>query len=173
MANVGIETGIGALRPKIGRWLVFIALLGAVTFLAARAIGVARQQPIAATSTEEAVAAHCAEFIALAKTKYGADWKFRLDPRDTICAQQTQQEWELQSRTRQVTVEPLPPPTTIPSVVAPLPVDDAAARARHPETYCLNVISLAKAKFGSDWNSRVAPDEAAGCATEIQKALGR
>ncbi len=174
MANVGIETGTGALRSKLGWGLVFIALFGAAIFLAVRVIGVARQQPAAATASEVAVATHCAEFIALARTKYGDDWKFRLDPRDTVCAQQTQQAWELQSHSRRMAVEAPSQPATIPSsAIAPVPANAEATRARHAETYCLNVISLAKAKFGADWNSRVAPNEAVDCAVEIQKALGQ
>lgn len=108
---------------------------------------------------------HCAEFIALAKTTYGADWKSRLDPADTTCASEVQQAWEQQrisrdaeakrtSQPAQTAITQPPPPPAQPSQTP------AHARA---ETYCLNVISLAKAKYGADWASRLDPAERSDC----------
>jgi hypothetical protein len=110
---------------------------------------------------------HCTEFSALAKTTYGVQWKSRLDPSDTTCANEIQQAWEQQRISRDAeaeralemsrTIEPAitqPPP---PPVLTSQP---AAARA---DTYCLNVISLAKAKFGADWASKIDPADQAAC----------
>jgi hypothetical protein len=108
---------------------------------------------------------HCAEFIELAKATYGDVWKSRLDPSDTTCAPQIQQAWEQQRVSRQaaadlaaqtadaVAVAPPPPPA---------PTAEATTRAR-AETYCLNVISLAKAKHGADWISSLDPAERDAC----------
>jgi hypothetical protein len=110
---------------------------------------------------------HCAEFIALAKTTYGVQWKSRLDPSDTTCANEIQQAWEQQRISRDAeteralemsksstlaTTQPAPPP--------PLASQAPPSRA---ETYCLNVISLAKAKYGDDWASKIDSADQAAC----------
>lgn len=50
---------------------------------------------------------HCDQFIAVAKTAYGADWKQRLDPRDTMCAAEVQQRWQSEWSARQP-MQPMP-----------------------------------------------------------------
>ena len=174
MAGVGIGADIGVLRPKLTRWLIVVAILGALFFLVARVIGTGRV-PRRPTTPQEAVSAsHCSQFIALAEAKYGLDWKAKLDPRDTTCAQQIHQEWVRQQSPREIPSEPALQPTMMPSEQpSPLPMDAAlaadVARARNPETYCLNVISLAKVKYGSDWRGKVAPAEAASCEAQIEQ----
>ena len=55
-----------------------------------------------------------------------------------------------------------------PTEVAATPVEDAAtAKAESPgrlDTYCLNILWLARSKFGDDWKAHLTPREAAKCA---------
>jgi uncharacterized protein (DUF433 family) len=51
-------------------------------------------------------------------------------------------------------IVPISPPPALPS--------EAPVQAR-AEIYCLNVISLAKAKYGTDWASKIDPAERAAC----------
>jgi hypothetical protein len=177
MANAEVTSDTGRRRPNILRWAGLAAAAGLALFAAAR-LGQAIRQPASGPTITQygASQSHCAQFIALAKAKFGADWKFRLDPRDTTCAQQVQQEWQHEWNAR-LPVEPMPQSTmTVSTPVAP-PVDAAPsptdARLRNPETYCLNVISLARTRYGPDWAHRVTPDEAANCGTEIQRSASQ
>jgi hypothetical protein len=109
---------------------------------------------------------HCAEFIELAKANYGEVWKSRLDPSDTTCAAEIQQAWEQQRISRKaaadLAAQSAAPATTTPSPLPTAPTAEATTRAR-AETYCLNVISLAKAKHGADWISSLDPAERDAC----------
>ncbi|MDZ4868208.1 MAG: hypothetical protein SGI91_12885 [Alphaproteobacteria bacterium] len=108
---------------------------------------------------------HCAEFIELAKANYGEVWKSRLDPSDTTCAAEIQQAWEQQRISRKAAADlaaQSAAPETTPAPLAPPPSAEATTRAR-AETYCLNVISLAKAKHGADWISSLDPAERDAC----------
>jgi hypothetical protein len=60
------------------------------------------------------------------------------------------------------TVTPVAPPAPVFVPVEPQP---AVART---ETYCLNIISFAKTKYGADWRSKLTPDEAAACRSRIE-----
>ena len=109
---------------------------------------------------QEAVApAHCQQFIDLAKTAYGENWRVRLDPRDTTCDQEVKSEWERQKLTRYTPpVEPLVPPTS--QVALAPPTAATAVSASAPATFCLNVVSLAKAKYGEAWRTRLEGEDA-------------
>ena len=158
-------------RPKLSRWMILIAVFGAVFLLSVLMIGTGRRLPNHMATSQEAVStSHCTEFISLAKAKYGSDWKLRLDPRDTTCAQQIQQEWQSQWNPRELPPEPVMPAMPISEPSAPSDAGPAPdlARRLNPDTYCLNVISLAKAKYGPDWTQRVSPTEAANCGAQIQ-----
>ena len=100
---------------------------------------------------EPVAASHCIQFIALAKTAYGENWRVRLDPRDTTCDQEVKAEWEHQQLTRYV-----PPPAQL---WAPAPAAPAVARpqtaASAQSEHCLNVVSLAKTKYGADWRTKL------------------
>jgi hypothetical protein len=109
---------------------------------------------------------HCAEFIELAKLAYGTTWKARLDPSDTTCANEIQQAWEQQRISRDAEAEALRAQQSEPPAIAPPappPTVPLEARPARAETYCLNVISLAKAKYGPDWMSKLDPAERAAC----------
>lgn len=108
---------------------------------------------------------HCDEFIALAKAKYGAEWKYRLDPRDKTCGLQVQQEWERHWTPREVAP---PQPLLTASDLAPQAI--AMPEARRSDTYCLNVISLAKARYGTDWMAKMDASERNSCAGDIEAA---
>jgi hypothetical protein len=108
---------------------------------------------------------HCAEFIELAKANYGEVWKSRLDPSDTTCAAEIQQAWEQQRISRKAAADlaaQSAAPATTPAPLPSPPTAEATTRAR-AETYCLNVISLAKAKHGADWISSLDPAERDAC----------
>ncbi len=110
---------------------------------------------------------HCADFVTLAKTAYGEDWKSRLDPSDTTCATEVQEAWEQQRISRdaqaQSLLEPTQPATTQPAEPQ-AEATSTAARAPAAQTYCLNVVSLAKAKYGADWQSKIDAAARAACA---------
>jgi len=108
---------------------------------------------------------HCAEFIELAKANYGEVWKSRLDPSDMTCAAEIQQAWEQQRISRKAAADlaaQSAAPATTPAPLPSPPTAEATTRAR-AETYCLNVISLAKAKHGADWVSSLDPAERDAC----------
>lgn len=175
MATAEVGRELESLRPKLMRWAGLAVLVGIALLLVARVSDfVIRQFPNNATTVQNGVwPAHCTQFIVLAKAKFGPDWKYRLDPRDMTCAQQIQQEWEHQWNARQDPSQlqqptmPISAPVAPPTYSAPSPAD---ARLRNPETYCLNVISLARARYGADWAQKVGPAEAANCGAEIQKS---
>ena len=157
--------------PTSKRWPVVTAMFGIALVLAA-ALGTAlRPASHAPAIVQNGVSSsHCAQFIELAKARFGADWHARLDPRDSTCAQQVQQQWQSDWNPR----PSLPSPQSTLPIVAPetLPIDSpspADARIRNPETYCLNVIALAQARYGPDWSRKVTPGEASNCEAQIHR----
>jgi hypothetical protein len=48
-----------------------------------------------------------------------------------------------------------------------VPFEPQPATAR-TETYCLNIISFAKTKYGDGWLAKLTPDEAAACRARIE-----
>jgi hypothetical protein len=178
-AEIGHDGG-GITRTRLLRWVGLAILIGIGLILVSRLSDALLRQP-AYTSSETAQAGiapgHCAHFITVAKVAYGVDWKYRLDPRDTTCAAEVKQQWQYEWNARQP-MQPLPSATmTInqPSqpVVDPGPAASDYSRIRNPETYCLNVISLARSRYGSDWANRVTPEEAANCGNAIRVSAGR
>lgn len=165
--------------PWFMRWPVFVLMLAGAYVIAALFVGFTRSGPSDAGNAQISVSdTHCAEFIALARSTFGNDWRYRLDPRDTTCAREVQEEWDRQSGLpRQPRApEPLPPsifasPTRPPAIQDT--VDTETTLPPLAETQCLNVISLARAKYGPEWANQVAPADAARCAGPIQKSLGR
>jgi hypothetical protein len=130
-----------------------------VYMIAGRLLAVVTRWPT--TVVEPVAASHCSQFIDLAKLAHGENWRVRLDPRDTTCAQQVKDEWERQKLTRYV-----PPPQPLFGPVADAPgAPVARVTRRAPETRCLNVISLAKTKYGAEWRSKLVGEEAV-CAAE-------
>lgn len=162
MASQVAGTGerLRALKPTLMWVLAALVVLVMLYLIAGRVERMMARRP---QSGQSAVSpTHCAAFIALAKTTYGADWKSRLDPTDTTCASDVQQAWEQQRISRDAEVERMSQPaqTTITQPLPPPAQTPAHARA---ETYCLNVISLAKARYGADWASKLDPAERADC----------
>jgi len=175
MATAEIGHDNGFTTGKLVRWGGIAVLIGVALILVSRLSESVRQPSYTASAAQGGVSdAHCAQFITVAKAAYGPDWKYRLDPRDTTCAQAVREQWQHEWNARQP-MQPLPPATmTINAPTAPL--GDAQpttvdSRIRNPETYCLNVISLARTRYGADWASRVTPEEAANCGEQI-RALG-
>ncbi len=169
MASAAQGTQSVTVKPKfIAQWMVVIAVLGVGYFAANRIIDTGRRVLNGPVTSDDSVLAHCTQFVALAKSRYGDDWKFRLDPRDTVCTNQVQLEWEAQILTRAQPValdarpsfieraaENPPPADTAPSI--------SASRARNPETYCLNLMSLSRTKYGAQWRTQIPAVEATGC----------
>ncbi len=132
---------------------VGIMSLFALYLIADRFVAVVTRWP--ATVVEAVAPAHCDQFIALAKTAYGENWKVRLDPRDTTCDQDVKNEWERQKLTRYV---PPPEPLIAPAATqVAKPLD--TLRASAPATRCLNVLSLAQAKYGAEWRAKLAVED--------------
>lgn len=157
------DKSLSAIKPALfwGAGIVAIlALLYAVFSQVERVV--ARWPSVTQVSVSQS---HCDEFIALAKAKYGAEWKYRLDPRDKTCGLQVQQEWERHWTPREV---PPPQPLLTASDLAPQAI--AMPEARRSDTYCLNVISLAKAKYGADWAAKMQASERNSCAGDIEAA---
>ena len=160
----------------ITQWMV-VAITIAVSYMAiSRVIAIAPNiSTHSRTASADEVTTHCNQFISLAQAKYAADWKFRLDPRDTVCATQIQTEWERQSAERKPKARQESRPTfvengasTVP--VSEVPIDGNEARARNPETYCLNMMSLARTKYGAEWKARLKPEEIAGCEEAVSRS---
>ncbi len=169
MASAVQGTQRVTVKPKfVAQWMVVIAVLGVGYFAASRVIDAGRRVLRGPVTSDEAVLAHCAQFVALAKSRYGDDWKFRLDPRDTVCASQVQQEWEAQILTRAQPVAPETQPTFAARAEESPPREDtapslSASRARNPETYCLNLMSLSRTKYGAQRRTQVSAAESSGC----------
>jgi hypothetical protein len=145
--NHGEELAKKAVWAGAGIMALFVLYL-----IADRFVAVVTRWP--ATVVEAVAPAHCEQFIALAKTAYGEEWKVRLDPRDTTCDQEVKAEWERQRLTRYV-----PPPEPL---FAPAPVEVAKPQQeRRPvrATRCLNVVSLAQSKYGAEWREKLAVED--------------
>lgn len=145
--NHGEELAKKAVWAGVGIIALFVLYL-----IADRFVAVVTRWP--ATVMEAVAPAHCEQFIALAKTAYGENWKVRLDPRDTTCDQEVKNEWEQQRLTRYT-----PPPEPL---FAPAPVQVAKPqemRPSAPATRCLNVVSLARAKYGAEWRDKLAVED--------------
>jgi hypothetical protein len=176
MASTEVAHDSGLTRGSVVRWAALAAVAAvAIVFLGSRLhnafIQTPNVTPVAASSVSSS---HCSQFIELAKAKFGPDWKYRLDPRDTTCAQAIQEQWQHEWNAR-LPIQPTLPPT-MPIVTAsepPVVPSDGEARIRNPETYCLNVISLARSRYGADWASKVSPEGAANCAEEIRRAASQ
>lgn len=140
--------------------------LGIVYLISERVLATVTRWP--ATIQEAVAPAHCQQFIDLAKTAYGETWRVRLDPRDTTCDQEVKAEWERQKLTRYTPpVEPLVPPAASQVAVAPSP---PASSVIAPATTCLNVVSLAKAKYGEEWRSKLSGAEAKCAGAQVDAA---
>lgn len=174
-----IATGTASAAPKsklISQWMIVTVTIAIAYFAVTKLVDAGRkviaQKPAA---TVEAVFAHCTQFILLAQAKYADDWKVRLDPRDTVCADQIQVEWERQAAERRETAELERRPTYVETdqagqMAQDVPPDADASRVRNPETYCLNMISLARTKLGPEWKSRLTPEQLAGCESAVSAA---
>jgi hypothetical protein len=127
----------------------------------------------AVDASASAIASHCDRFIEIARAHYGSNWKYRLDPSDALCASQVQQEWERQWGVPGAPGSDAPAPIkSVSDEIAPpdaAPVVEAVPAASKPETSCLNIISLAKTKFGTEWRSNIEPGLQAECAGEISR----
>lgn len=146
--NHGEELAKKAVWAGVGIMALFVLYL-----IADRFVAVVTRWP--ATVVEAVAPAHCEQFIALAKTAYGETWKVRLDPRDTTCDQQVKAEWEHQKLTR---FKPPPEPLFAPAAATPVKSIEAA-RPSAPATRCLNVVSLAQAKYGADWRAKLSAED--------------
>ena len=172
MASAEISHDAGPARGSLLRWTAFAVAGAAIVILLGSRLNEALRQAPAAVGPAEASGvspAHCAQFIELARAAFGPDWHYRLDPRDTTCANAIQEQWQHEFNARNPIQPTLPP--AMPIVAQPsTPTEPSTteARIRNPETYCLNVISLARSKYGADWVSKISPEEAANCGDAIR-----
>lgn len=177
MAVTATGTNSAGSKPRfIAQWMVVLITM-AISYIAiSRLIAAGPNIPAPARdASADEVATHCNQFIALAQAKYADDWKFHLDPGDTVCALQIQTEWERQSAERKPREREASRPTfvedrTAAEPVSEAPIDGNAARARNPETFCLNMMSLARTKYGAGWKGRLKPEDIAGCEDAVTRA---
>jgi len=177
MASARIGHDIEPARSAALRWMAFAAIAGVtILFVGSCPHDVVHQAttvgPVEASGVSPA---HCVQFIELAKAKFGADWKYRLDPRDKTCANSIQEQWQHEWNAR-LPIQPSLPPTAPFSSPETQPDSEAAQSEVHiasPETYCLNVISLARSRYGADWASKVSPDEVARCGDAIRQSASQ
>ena len=154
---------LNAIKPALFWGVGILAILALLYVVFAQVERVVARWP---SVTQVSVSpSHCDEFIALAKAKYGAEWKYRLDPRDNTCGSQVQQDWERHWTPRDV---PAPQPLLSANDVAPQAI--AMPDAKRSDTYCLNVISLAKAKYGADWSTKIDASGRNSCARDVEAA---
>jgi len=175
MTDIGMSVGSDGSRYK--RWLG-AALVGAAAFVAWQLTGTGRLGPASNSTNAQAVSEHCKQFVAIAKANFGANWKPRLDPRDPLCANEIQQAWERQSVPRNTSVAPLTvEPSRTEPAAPPKPPESAGPAQRatvqaetsaQVETYCLNILGLARTNFGDEWRANVTPQEAANCRAFMQ-----
>ena len=166
----------GSKSRFIAQWMVVLITM-AISYIAiSRLIAAGPNIPAhARDASADEVATHCNQFIALAQAKYADDWKVHLDPGDTVCALQIQAEWERQTAGRKPRVSEASRPTfvedsTVARPVSEEPIDGNASRARNPETFCLNMMSLARTKHGAAWKGRLSPEDIAGCEDAVTRA---
>jgi hypothetical protein len=160
-------------------WWLGAALIGMTALLAWQFTAPRDTNPAPNQANVEAVSQHCEQFVAIAKANFGPNWKPRLDPRDPLCATEIQQAWERQRIPRPPVAEPAPPQvvTIVDPVAPPNPVDAAPpseARAESEATakrdvFCLNVLGLARTKYGDDWPNYITAQEAEECQSYADK----
>lgn len=166
----------GSKSRFIAQWMVVLVTIAMSYIAVSRLIAAGPRSPAhARDANADEVASHCSQFIALARARYADDWKVHLDPGDMLCATQIQAEWERQSATRKPREPEASRPTPVDNGTAAepareVPLDGNAARARNPETYCLNMMSLARTKHGHAWKGRLTPDDIAGCEDAVARA---
>jgi hypothetical protein len=148
--SIGID--IGAFRLTLTRRQTFVAGFAAVCLIAYLMVGVGQsvvRSPSVhpAASHDPAQAAHCSQFIDLARAKFGPEWKRRLDPRDTLCAEQVQAAWERDWQPRQETPpEPVLRPQITASTAPPSKIAPAQEAPAHgSKTYVLAAVEDADA----------------------------
>jgi hypothetical protein len=148
--SIGID--IGAFRLTLTRRQTFVAGFAAVCLIAYLMVGVGQsvvRSPSVhpAASYDPAQAAHCSQFIDLARAKFGPEWKRRLDPRDTLCAEQVQAAWERDWQPRQETPpEPVLRPQITASTAPPSKIAPAQEVPAHgSKTYVLAAVEDADA----------------------------
>lgn len=99
-----------------------------------------------AASPDPALAAHCSQYIELARAKFGGEWKRRLDPRDTLCAEQVQQAWEVDWQPRNTPSEPVLQAKIVASATSPSKIaateEESAQRSK---TFALAAVTDANA----------------------------
>ncbi len=149
-------SGYVAARGRLGEiktkaWHVAVALTGLfILYLTAdRVATMITRWP--ATIQEAVAPSHCEQFVAIAKAAYGESWRVRLDPRDTTCDREVRAAWESQRVTRAA------PVVESRTIAAPQPVAPPVVEAAKDDTHCLNVISLAKARYGEAWRQMIDP----------------
>lgn len=141
-----IRTDIAALRSVLTPGLIFIAVLATVYVFAVVMFGIGQSvsapaRPVALNNPAQS--AHCSLFVAHARAKFGLEWKRRLDPSGTACAQQIQEAWERDWSPRKAPPEPVLQPTTTASAARPAKVAPLEARPAHdPENYSLSAAAI-------------------------------
>lgn len=173
--------GMGAdNRETRHTWWVAAALVGVAALVVWQLRTAREHAPVPHATDAQAISQHCEQFVAIAKAGFGPNWKPRLDPSDPLCAAEIQQAWERQRIPRPLAV---PPPPGRPALVGPIapPTPPEAVQPAAPrvvveeketarvELFCLNVLNLARTKFGDDWRDYLTTHEATTCQAYSQR----
>ncbi len=147
--NIGMDNG--ASRAVLTRRLPFVVGLATVCFLAPLMAGTWHSivsVPVRAVASYDAAeVAHCSQFVDLARAKFGPEWKRRLDPGNTACAQQIQQAWERDWNPREVLPEPVLQPKILASTDRPPKIAPPEAGPAHTsKDYSLAAVTGADAE---------------------------
>lgn len=153
--------------------MVLVGIIYLVVSVFPSSLPYLRSEPSVDTSAN-AISMHCDRFIEIAKAHYGANWKYRLDPADGLCGPQVQHAWEQQWGTPGAPGSVAPPAIkSVSDDIAPPPaapaVETIVPAVSKPETSCLNIISLAKTKYGREWRTNIDAGIQAECAGEISR----
>ncbi len=155
-----VETDTGDLKPAVTLGLIVLTLFVLAYFFAFPMFGVGRSAPLRRVAAYDAAqAARCQQFIDVARVKFGPDWKHRLDPRDTSCAQEIQAAWEREWYPRETQPEPEFHPT-IANAARPLKITPAATPPAHEATTGSLADNGPIAHAGADRSSDDAFDQA-------------
>jgi hypothetical protein len=151
-----IGTKIRYFRPALTSVLVVVLVFATIYVFAILANGVGRSVPVRPVVLHNAEQdAHCLQFVENARSEFGPEWKRRLEPGNTACAQQIQAAWERDWTPRQALPDPVVQEAAIASakrlamIAPPVPVPAQESKAHSPANVAI-IAGAAARVAGSD-----------------------